>query len=69
MASRKSKTVYERIYEIKEEIMLTENKLAELNNNLEQLNHERDNLEMHQLFDFIRSNGITLEQAKALMSK
>ena len=46
---------------------LTEEKLAGLKMHLTNLNAEKDDLEMHQLFDFIRANGISLNQAKSLM--
>lgn len=65
--SRRGKSVYERIEDIKNEIALTEEKLAELKMHLTTLNAEKDDLEMHQLFDFIRANGISLDQAKSLM--
>lgn len=65
--SRRGKSVYERIEDTKNEIALTEEKLAGLKMHLTTLNAEKDDLEMHQLFDFIRVNGISLDQAKSLM--
>lgn len=67
--SRRGKTVYERIADTQNAIAVTEEKLTQLRKHLATLNTEKDDLEMHQLFEFIRSNGITLEQAKALMKE
>lgn len=63
------KNVYERIEDTKRKISETEETLAQLNVLLNNQMAERDDLEMHQLFDFIRKNNISLDQAKNMMSK
>lgn len=69
ITNSRRKNVYERIEDTKRKISETEETLAQLNMLLNNQIAERDDLEMHQLFDFIRSNNISLDQAKALMSK
>lgn len=68
-SSRRSKTVYQRIEETELNIQQTEEKLAQLKSTLIELNKERENLEMHQLFNLIKSNGISFEQAKSILTK
>lgn len=63
------KNVYERIEDTKRKIAETEETLAQLKMLLSNQMAERDDLEMHQLFDFIRKNNISLDQAKNMMSK
>lgn len=65
----KRKNVYERIEDTKRRIAETEETLAQLKMLLSNQMAERDDLEMHQLFDFIRKNNISLDQAKNMMSK
>lgn len=69
ITNSRRKSVYERIEDTKRRISETEETLAQLNMLLNNQIAERDDLEMHQLFDFIRSNNISLDQAKSLMSK
>lgn len=69
ITNSRRKSVYERIEDTRRRISETEETLAQLNMLLNNQIAERDDLEMHQLFDFIRSNNISLDQAKSLMSK
>ena len=69
ITNSRRKNVYERIEDNKRRISETEETLAQLNMLLNNQMAERDDLEMHQLFDFIRKNNISLDQAKNLMSK
>lgn len=69
ITNSRRKNVYERIEDTKRRISETEETLAQLNMLLNNQMAERDDLEMHQLFDFIRKNNISLDQAKNLMSK
>ena len=71
MSSRNArrKSVYQRIEETELNIKLTEEKLADLKNHLVGLNQERESLEMHQLFELIKSNGISFEKAKSILVK
>ena len=62
------KNVYERIEDTKCKIAETEETLAQLKMLLSTQTAERDDLEMHQLFDFIRKNNISLDQAKDMMT-
>lgn len=69
VTSSRRKNVYERIEDTKRKIADAEIVLEKLNTVLKDQMAERDNLEMHQLFDFIRKNNISLDQAKDMMSK
>ena len=66
---RRVKTIYERIDDINKEIIATEEKLSQLKLQLNNLHAEKDNFEMHQLFDLIKNNGISFEQAKSILIK
>lgn len=66
--SSRRKNVYERIEDTKRKIAETEETLAQLKMLLSTYMAERDDLEMHQLFDFIRKNNISLDQAKDMMT-
>ena len=66
--SSRRKNVYERIEDTKRKITETEETLAQLKMLLSTYMAERDDLEMHQLFDFIRKNNISLDQAKDMMT-
>lgn len=67
--STRRKSIYQRIEETELNIKATEDKLTELKAHLIDLNKERENLEMHQLFELIKSNGISFEQAKNILVK
>ena len=66
---RRGKTVYERIEDTKNKIEAKEQELSELRMQLKTLDEERENLEMHQLFELIKNNGIRFEQAKSILIK
>lgn len=66
--SSRRKNVYERIEDTRRKISETEEILANLKMLLSTQMAERDDLEMHQLFDFIRKNNISLDQAKDMMT-
>ena len=66
---RRGKTVYERIEDTKNKIEAKEQELSELRMQLKTLDEERENLEMHQLFELIKNNGISFEQAKSILIK
>lgn len=66
--SSRRKNVYERIEDTKRKIAETEETLAQLKMLLSTYMAECDDLEMHQLFDFIRKNNISLDQAKDMMT-
>ena len=68
-SARRNKNVYERIDDAKNKIAIAEEELAKLKMNLRNLESERDDLEMHQLFNLIKNNGISFEQAKNILSK
>jgi hypothetical protein len=69
ITSSRRKSVYERIEDTRRKISETEEALVQLKTLLSTQTAERDDLEMHQLFDFIRKNNISLDQAKNMMSK
>lgn len=68
MARPVKKDVYTRINEKQNEIKKAEETLARLNDELQELYNERDNLEMHQLLEQIRSNNIDINQALELLT-
>ena len=67
MARPAKKTVYERIEEKQKTIKETEELLVRLNEELKTLNSEKDDLEMHQLFGLMKSNGLTIDKATELL--
>lgn len=69
MSVRRNKTIYERIESKKEEIKLAQEKLEQLNVHLQNLIKERDNLEMKKLFETMKKNGISLEDALKKLKK
>ncbi len=69
MSVRRNKTVYERIESKKEEIKLAQEKLEQLNVHLQNLIKEKDNLEMKKLFETMKKNGISLEDALKKLKK
>ena len=69
MSVRRNKTVYERIESKKEEIKLAQEKLEQLNIQLQNLIKEKDNLEMKKLFETMKKNGISLEDALKKLKK
>lgn len=66
---RRGKNVYERIEDTRSKIAAKEQELSELRMQLKTLEEERENLEMHQLFELIKNNGISFEQAKSILIK
>lgn len=64
--ARKPKSVYERIEEKQQEILEAQELLARLNNDLCELNKEKDDLEMHQLLDLMKAKGLNINEAIAL---
>ena len=69
MSVRRNKTVYERIESKKEEIKLAQEKLEQLNVQLQNLIKEKDNFEMKKLFETMKKNGISLEDALKKLKK
>ena len=67
--ARKSKSVYERIEETQSEIISTEQNLARLKSLLEELNAERDDLEMRQTWASIKEKGMSIEDVHKLLEK
>lgn len=60
-------SVYERINDKQSEIKDCENTLKKLNEELQILFDERDNLEMKQLFDQMKTNGLDITKAMKLL--
>lgn len=59
----KSKSVYERIEEKKKNIKEVEDMLDQLNNELQELYLEKDDLEMRQLLEAMKSKGLSINEA------
>lgn len=59
---RKQKTVYEKIEIVKNQINDYKAKIEELDKQLIKLNKEKDELEMHQLFEYARENNLSLDE-------
>ena len=66
MARVSKKSVYERIEEKLQDIKNTEELLALQNEELQTLYSEKDDLEMRQLLDMMKSKGLTIDQAAKL---
>lgn len=66
--SRKPKSVYERIEEKLQSIKEAEELLARLHSELQKLYDEQDDLEMRQLFDIMKSRGLTITEATKLLA-
>ena len=67
MARISKKSVYERIENKKQTIKETEELLVQLNNELQELYTERDNLQMTQLFEAMKTKGLDIEEALKLL--
>ena len=67
MARPTRKSVYERIEDKLQNIKETEELLAQLNNELQELYTERDNLQMTQLFEAMKTKGLDIEEALKLL--
>ena len=67
MARPTRKSVYERIEDKLQTIKETEELLAQLNNELQELYTERDNLQMTQLFETMKAKGLNIEEALRLL--
>ena len=67
MARPTRKSVYERIEDKLQSIKETEELLAQLNNELQELYTERDNLQMAQLFEAMKTKGLDIEEALKLL--
>jgi nitrate/nitrite-specific signal transduction histidine kinase len=61
--ARKLKSVYERIEDKIQDIKETEKLLAAQNEELQTLYLEKDDLEMRQLLEMMKSKGLTIDQA------
>ena len=67
MARPSRKSVYERIEDKLQSIKETEELLVQLNNELQELYTERDNLQMAQLFEAMKTKGLDIEEALKLL--
>lgn len=67
MARLAKKSVYERIEDMLQSIKQTEELLATQNKELEALYLEKDDLEMKQLLNMMKSKGLTIDQALTLL--
>ena len=65
MARASKKSVYERIEDKLQGIKEAEELLANLNEELQTLYVEKDDLEMRQLLEMMKSKGLTIDQALA----
>ena len=65
MARPNRKSVYERIEDKLQNIKETEELLVQLNNELQELYSEKDDLEMRQLLEAMKSKGLNINEALA----
>ena len=65
MARQNRKSVYERIEDKLQNIKETEELLVQLNNELQDLYGEKDDLEMRQLLEAMKSKGLNINEALA----
>lgn len=68
MARTPKKSVYERINEAEQAIKTKEEELVNLKKTLKELYAERDNLEMEQLFNRMREQNLSFEEAMERLS-
>ena len=67
--ARKPKDVYSRIIEKKAQIKEAEDRLQTLNEELKNLNKERDDLEMKQMFEAARERNVDVQQVINIIEK
>lgn len=65
----KSISIYEQIENIQNEIISTEQHLAQLKSQLEELLVQRDDLEMRQTWSAIKESGLSMEDVQKLLEK
>ena len=65
----KVKSIYEQINEIESEITSTEQHLAQLKSQLDNLLLEKDELEMRQTWNAIKERGLSIEDVQKLLGK
>ena len=65
----KNLSVYERITDTLSSIESTEQQLAELKSQLQNLYKEKDDLEMRETWKAIKDNGLTIEDVQKLLEK
>ena len=68
MARLPKKSVYERIADTEQAIKTKEEELVNLKKILKDLYMERDSLEMQQLFERMREQNLTLEEAMSRLA-
>jgi regulator of replication initiation timing len=66
---QKSISIYEQIENVQNEIISTEQCLAQLKSQLENLLAEKDELEMRQTWTAIKESGLTMEDIQKLLEK
>ena len=62
MARKSAKTVYERIEDAQNKITQLENELKKQKTHLLNLNKEKDELEMRQMFEYAKENNLSLDE-------
>ena len=67
--ARKGKSVYERIAETEENIVRLEEELVAAKAHLAELDVEREELEMRQIWQTIKCKGLTAEEVQKLLAK
>lgn len=65
----KSISIYEQIENVQNEIISTEQHLAQLKSQLEELLVQRDDLEMRQTWSAIKESGLSMEDVQKLLEK
>jgi len=67
--ARKSKSVYERIAETENNIARLEQELADAKTHLVELNNEREELEMREVWTAFKSKGLNFEEIQKIIAK
>ena len=67
--ARKSKSVYERITETENNITKLEQELADAKAHLIELNNEREELEMREIWSAMKTKGINFEDMQKIIAK
>ena len=65
----KNTSIYDKLMKNEEDIKSAENLLKQLKSERETLLQEKDDYEMRRMWEFVKNNNLSLEEAKMLIAK
>lgn len=65
----KNTSIYDKLMKNEEDIKSAENFLKQLKSERETLLQEKDDYEMRRMWEFVKNNNLSLEEAKMLIAK